>query len=363
VSAAACGDPPGADDDDSDAAVNVPDAATSDAAPPDAPTFDAGPDALAGPDLTVNGRRLRADLAIEDQFFEADACELDPDEDCIGAAGDRRLLRFSVETPNIGLEDLYLGPPNPGNPNFVFSSCHGHYHFQGYAEYFLEDSEGTLVAPGQKQAFCLLDWHKYLIDDDTVNDSGSYGCNNQGIQRGWSDVYEARLPCQYIDITGVPDGDYTLRIEINAARGLEEMSYDNNSVTVPVTIGDPVLEDPTEACDGDLDPLSADGLHRECGWTHAGMFACTPGAKFRAGCAAGCGLGTCTGDPILRVCDAADPDGNCTAVENIADDDDSSCGGQCPHIFNADCPAGGSVDVFTAPYALGDAYTCVVELD
>jgi hypothetical protein len=353
---AGCGDPPAGDDDD-DTSVDAgptPDAGVADAAP----LPDSSPDAMPGPDLTLNGPRAVADLAIDPQTFSAGDCELDPSEACVLAPGTRRVLRFAVETPNIGLEDLYLGTPGGGNPNFVYSPCHGHYHFEGYAVYTLQTPEGTPVAPGRKQAFCLLDWHKFLVDDPTVSDNGMYQCFDQGIQRGWSDVYETRLPCQFLDITDVPDGDYILKVELNVNRTLYEMSYDNNSIEIPVTIGDPTLLDPTEPCPPEVDNLSGDGDHRECGWDANTTLPCTPGAAVRAGCAPCTGGGaSCTGDPVLRACD---PDtGSCSTVNNLGQDDDA-CSTTCPRTAAFECPPSGMVDIYTAPLVMGAPYTCNV---
>ena len=35
------------------------------------------------------------------------------------------------------------------------------------------------------------------------------------ISPGWSDLYGNGLDCQWIDITGVPEGDYIVRVSIN----------------------------------------------------------------------------------------------------------------------------------------------------
>ena len=45
------------------------------------------------------------------------------------------------------------------------------------------------------------------------------------------------LDCQWIDVTGVPDGDYTLTLTVNKARIFKESSYDNNQASLTVTIG------------------------------------------------------------------------------------------------------------------------------
>ncbi|MBL9107490.1 MAG: hypothetical protein JNL82_41775 [Myxococcales bacterium] len=69
-----------------------------------------------------------------------------------------------------------------------------------------------------------------------------FDCANQGISRGFSDFYDAGLPCQWIDITGVPPGEYTLRISVNNPRPetalpvLNERDYSNNVADAVVSI-------------------------------------------------------------------------------------------------------------------------------
>ncbi|HVH48154.1 MAG TPA: lysyl oxidase family protein, partial [Labilithrix sp.] len=63
-----------------------------------------------------------------------------------------------------------------------------------------------------------------------------YDCTDQGIQVGWQDIYESGLPCQYLDITGLPAGAYKLKVEVNRERAITEMNYDNNISSVTVDI-------------------------------------------------------------------------------------------------------------------------------
>lgn len=349
---AACGDPPVHL---IDAAPRA-DAAGSDAAPAEDP--DAG---LTGtPDLTVDLSRARVDLSTEQRVFAPSSCELNADELCVGGEGTRDLLHFAVETPNLGDGDLRLGKPSPANENFEFSTCHNHWHYGGYAAYRMLDAEGDEIATGRKQAYCLLDSERY-VDDPEVAQSPKYHCDYQGIQRGWSDVYHTRLPCQWIDVTGLAPGDYTLEIELNVDRTLEELDYENNLVSIPVTLGAAELSTPTEACAGDLDARALRGDHRECGWTFDRTIECTPGETVGVGCSGGCGLGACTGDPMLRVCDAERPDGNCSYPAAIGLSDDF--GGQCPCKLGIVCPASGSLAIFTASFDPDAAYTCDIEID
>jgi hypothetical protein len=357
LAAAACGSSGASPDASPPAdAAEPPDAGSPDAVPPDADTRPL-------PDLTIFGDRAAIDLAIQTRSFAIDSCELDPDEACIGGAGERTLLHFSVQTPNIGNADLILGAPELINPTFVFSACHGHFHFEGYALYRLLDGSGNEVATGRKQAFCLLDSDIFDTEDPTVSTSSQYDCEFQGIQRGWSDVYHSRLGCQFIDITGTPAGDYQLEIVINGDQTLEELSYQNNTTMIPVSVGSSELARPTEACPSGIDVRAATP-NRECGWSLVSTQSCTPGASIRVGCAAACGLGSCTGDPMLRICDADRADGNCSYPAAIGIGDDA-CGSNCPLIPDSVCPGSGSIAIYAAPWTINDAFTCdpqVVEL-
>jgi hypothetical protein len=86
---------------------------------PPASTNDAGIGAgqCGLPDLVLDEERLRTEIGISMASFSATGCSVV--EGCVNAAGARRLLHFSVVTPNVGTADLYLGVPSPSNPIFV----------------------------------------------------------------------------------------------------------------------------------------------------------------------------------------------------------------------------------------------------
>ena len=48
--------------------------------------------------------------------------------------------------------------------------------------------------------------------------SHGYDCAYQGITSGWGDWYYKQLGGQWIDITGVPEGDYIVRVTINLSK-------------------------------------------------------------------------------------------------------------------------------------------------
>src|SRR5262249_40124775 len=155
------------------------------------------------PDLHIDQATLQNEITISNQDFAANSCEIM--EGCITTPGTRRLLGFSVKTPNFGTADLRFGNPAT-SPLFVYSQCHGHYHFRGYAEYRLLDAQNTVVVTGRKQAFCLLDLQRQTFP--LGSSAPQFDCGNQGISVGWADIYSNGLPCQYLDVTDVPAGNY-----------------------------------------------------------------------------------------------------------------------------------------------------------
>jgi hypothetical protein len=100
--------------------------------------------------------------------------------------------------------------------------------------------------------------------------------------------------------------------------------------------------------------------NRECGWQDVGTFACTPGEKVRAGCAAACKIGMCTGDPMLRICDASTGD-NCSFPDKVASGT-QGCGTSCPVTEVFTCPMSGQLRAFAAPTQPGAPFTCDVEV-
>jgi len=183
----------------------------------DFPRYDNG----GKPDLTIDPQRFESQMEIVDRFFDPSDCAIS--EGTVGGSGYRRLLRFDTVIINAGGGDLRIGSPtDPNNPYaswFVFAICHQHYHIRGFSNYVLYKLDGTVAAPGHKQAFCLEDILKYSND---ASNNRVYTCGNQGITVGWADWYFKQLSGQWIDITGVPEGDYIVHTEMNASHTFDE---------------------------------------------------------------------------------------------------------------------------------------------
>ncbi len=117
---------------------------------------------------------------------------------------------------------------------------------------------------------------------------------------------------------------------------------------------------------------TADGLQSECGWRLGNRYTCTPGSTITVGCTNGadagsaCGarLGSCSADPMIRVCPGTT---ECSYAGRIAATgagsgtgygEDDACG-LCP-VGRFLCPSSGSVTVYERSYYRDRAATCSV---
>ncbi len=183
------------------------------------------PNCPLGPDLTVRSDVLQNSIHVQTMVVNANDCYIQ--EGCLAGFGTRELVRFTTHIQNIGFADYYIGSPGNNPDQFEFDACHNHWHYEGYAEYLLYDSLGQAMAQGFKNGFCVMDL------ECSGGGSAQYGCSNMGISMGCGDIYSSGLACQWIDITGVPDGRYTLVVRTNwdnspDALGRYEMDIFNN---------------------------------------------------------------------------------------------------------------------------------------
>ena len=184
------------------------------------------------PELTLLGDQMVGTLLVTNDAFAPDDCAVI--EQCVDGPGVRRLLRFDTVTANVGDVDLALGgrpPIGEDNAIYTWSPCHGHHHIRGYALYELRDARGRVVG-GHKQAFCLQDTQQ--VRPDALG--RGFTCEEQGLSAGWADVYNRDIPCQWIDVTSVPPGTYTLSVEVNALERLPDGRHDDNTWTTTVSL-------------------------------------------------------------------------------------------------------------------------------
>jgi hypothetical protein len=252
---------------------------------------------LALPNLIVRGDVLSQQWVVRDEEIGA-VCSA---EEGNVTPGLRRLVRFTVMTPNFGSADIRIGDPNDhvaaGDDLFELATCHNHYHFRHYALYELIGANGH-VWKAAKRGFCMLDTDPnpaYYGQPPRAGQFRSCGAigspGNQGISAGWADTYRFFLAGQYFVLDGgdgqpvVPPGNYRIRITVNppftAAGGeacpntdtqgfchqLPESDYTDNQVEVPIYLpshpgrqgsgplagnNQPVVEDDCRGSDGNV---------------------------------------------------------------------------------------------------------------
>lgn len=158
--------------------------------------------------------------ALEDKCLASDAAAA-ANQSILSA---RKLLRFDSFTTNYGLADF---TPVLNRDEWTWHQCHRHYHsYEVFVEYDLLNLDGVKVAEGHKASFCL---------EDSTCDSGTvrrYRCggNAQGISVNCGDLYPRHLDCQWIDITGVPDGSYIVQANVNPVQLVIESDRSNNII-------------------------------------------------------------------------------------------------------------------------------------
>ena len=189
------------------------------------------------PDLVVDPSRFVSSIQIVDRTFSEGNCAIQ--EGAIGGAGTRRLLRFDTVLMNSGNGDLVAGDRSDANNRyaelFEVAPCHSHYQIRGFSNYELLNTERTVVLAGHKQGASFGDSFKF-----DGGDSNNYNLGNQGITSGWAAWYYRKQVGQWIDITGVPEGDYIVRVTVNADGTFDEgQNRYTNSVETSIHVPDP----------------------------------------------------------------------------------------------------------------------------
>lgn len=212
------------------------------------------------PDLVVNAAKLAQYLSVGDEKYAPSSCAVQ--EGFVSNPGWHTLLRFTASTPNIGAGALVIGNPQSCPALFKQSSCHGHLHFQQYADFRLWTVGGydTWVAMrdlslsttagvnaavlaqsvksksllvGRKMGYCMIDSDPYSVAPGTAPTFTSC-LSNQGVSPGWADTYSASLDGQYLEVDGLKSGDYVLEVHVNAEQLLPEASFLNNSSAIRI---------------------------------------------------------------------------------------------------------------------------------
>ena len=121
---------------------------------------------------------------------------------------------------------------------------HQHWHIQGLESYSLTDSNGVQVAMGSKEGFCPEDDDVLRMPLSPSHPVGT-SCGDfdpsalavtDHISTGWADIYTWNTVGQYIDITNLPTGTYTLTLTADPLNQFMESNENNNSSSIDLYI-------------------------------------------------------------------------------------------------------------------------------
>ncbi|MEV4313224.1 lysyl oxidase family protein [Actinocrispum sp. NPDC049592] len=151
--------------------------------------------------------------------------------------------------------------PIPGSMYYEPSKSHVHWHFLDFEHFELRTATGQTLVTDRKNGFCLGDRYTTYDagtlrntpdPDDTTTPQGTFAkfladnnCRHhepnaldvtEGISVGHGDDYKYDVDYQWLDITTIPTGTYTLVATANPDRRLQETDYTNNSSSLAVSI-------------------------------------------------------------------------------------------------------------------------------
>lgn len=223
------------------------------------------------PDLTIDPGILDSVTQIDHHTFLPTDCAV---VEGMAVPGERKLIIFSTQSNNRRPGALVLGNPADHPEWFDPATCHGHYHIKDYADYrlwtpagyaqwkALRDANPGLCAQqvldnnpglaaelvrGNKLGLCFYDVVMMgqistatELCPGTLDPQTYLDCDDAGLGVCWADIYEAGLygvvDGQWIDVTGLPNGEYVLENEANATRLIAETDYTNNSAAIRIRL-------------------------------------------------------------------------------------------------------------------------------
>ncbi|XP_018336928.1 lysyl oxidase homolog 2B [Agrilus planipennis] len=186
-------------------------------------------------DLVINHLEIIRTAHLEDRSMYFLQCAME--ENCLASRAydiqredpywfyrTRRLLKFTASIFNGGTADF-----RPFLPKHMWEwhMCHMHFHsMEIFATFDIYDGKGVRVAEGHKASFCLED------NQCSPGVLPRYACANfgdQGISVNCTDIYLYSVDCQWVDITELMPGLYTMKVAVNPEFKVPEMNYENNA--------------------------------------------------------------------------------------------------------------------------------------
>jgi Lysyl oxidase len=162
-----------------------------------------------------------------------------------GHRADRRRTTMRVDQ----LVTQVAGAPrmvrDVGLMSYVVHPDHKHWHLLDFERYTIRDDAGRVLRGDRKTGFCLGDRFptenarslKGFRPTPMQGDTCGLGQPDllglfAGISVGYGDRYEAQLEGQFIDVTGLPAGEYVLAHSVNTGGRIVERNYLNNASSV-----------------------------------------------------------------------------------------------------------------------------------
>lgn len=139
----------------------------------------------------------------------------------------------------------YADRANSPAPRVLFEPTdgHDHWHLRGAARYSLwNGGKSAEVGPSQKVGFCLIDSTRTDTWAPTTahyTNSSTGFCGHgkpnaqtvtMGVSAGWRDFYDRSLPFQWVDVSDVQPGNYSIRSDVDPDGVIAESAEQNAPV-------------------------------------------------------------------------------------------------------------------------------------
>ena len=218
------------------------------------------------------GGALRPDLIAEPPSYVA----LQREE---GASGPRFLAVFRSGFRNMGRGRLELVGRRPsssarmrstqvvdcasgasrvsrdiGRMRYVRRPTHQHWHIKDFARYTLRSLTGTISQSARKAGFCMgdsVDPQRPIAGKPPApgfapNRGSACGAGRadalrvrEGLSVGWGDAYDPFVEGQFVDLTGMPGGQYRILNEVDPLQRLADARNGNDVAGTDVTVSWP----------------------------------------------------------------------------------------------------------------------------
>lgn len=129
---------------------------------------------------------------------------------------------------------------------FFAGDGHNHWHVRDLQEFTIASTNdrAKVLRRGAKSGFCFWDNYRYgstapaYYHPSTTSACAmrTDGTVPMGLSVGWGDEYPSSIAFQYIDISGLPNGDYVVTLKADLAGEFMEADDENNTAWAEIRI-------------------------------------------------------------------------------------------------------------------------------